>query len=91
VTSKQRLSILIGSISGIIAVVSALPIFELCLDSIGICEALIVIAFPGMLLSMGASGNVHVFSPWLVMLFNWIFYALVLIVLRKVIGIFRGN
>jgi hypothetical protein len=85
VTSKQRLAVLIGSISGVIAIVSALPTLGVGTDSI-----LIVFSFPGMLLSMGVSGNVHAFNPWLVVLFNWIFYALILMALLKVVRIFRG-
>jgi hypothetical protein len=81
---------LIAGVSGVVAVVSALPIFEKCLDS-GICGILTVFAFPGMLLSAAASGNVHDFNRWLVVLFNWILYAAVLITLRKLIRIFRGN
>ncbi len=88
--TKHRSTILIASISGVIAVVSALPVFEVCLDS-GICGVFIVFAFPGMLLSAGASGNVHVFSPWLVVLLNWLFYAIVFVALRKVVNVFRQN
>jgi hypothetical protein len=83
--------ILIAGIGGAIAGVSALPIFEVCPDSNFICAIFIVFAFPGMMMSMGVSGNVHAFSPWLVVLFNWIFYALVLMILQKLIRIFHGN
>jgi hypothetical protein len=90
VTLKQRSATLIGVISGLIAAVSVLPLFEVCSDN-GICGIFLVFAFPGMLLSMGASGNIHAFSRWLVVLFNWIFYALLFMGLRKLIRKFRGN
>lgn len=73
-----------------IAAVSALPLFEVCSDS-GICGTFIAFAFPGMLLNMGMSGNIHAFSRWFVVLFNWIFYALLFMGLRELIRKFRGN
>ncbi|MDW5266312.1 MULTISPECIES: hypothetical protein [Acidobacteriaceae] len=85
-TSKQQSGVLIGGISGVIAIISALPVFDVDIGSI-----FVVLAFPGMLLSMAVSGNVHAFNRWLVVLFNWIIYAFIFIALRKVIRIFRGN
>jgi hypothetical protein len=87
VTSKHQSGVLIGGISGVIAIISALPVFF----DVDIGNIFLVFAFPGMLLSMAVSGNVHAFNRWLVVLFNWIIYALIFIVLRKAIRIFRGN
>jgi len=87
-TAKHRTAIYIGSLSGAIAIISALPILELCSDA-NICGYFITFAFPGIILSVAVTGNAHAFSAWLVVGFNWIFYALVLWVLWKVIGKFR--
>lgn len=66
---------------------SALPVFELCSDS-RFCAVLVVIGIPGMLLSAAVSGNIHVFNPWLVLLFSWLLYALLLLALEKLIRSF---
>jgi hypothetical protein len=89
-TAKHRTAIYIGSLSGAIAIISALPILEMCSDS-SICGYFVFFAFPGILLSMAVSGNVHAFNPRLVVVFNWIFYALAIWVSWKVIRKFREN
>jgi hypothetical protein len=89
-TSKQRSNLLIGSISAVIAIVSALPVLEI-VPSTPPFGYVTMFALPGILLSAVASGNIHAFSSFLVVLFSWIFYALVLVVLRSVIGVFRKN
>ncbi len=46
-------------------------------------------SLPGMIASMAISGNVHVFSPWIVVIFSWVFYSLVIWLIRKTIRKFR--
>jgi hypothetical protein len=89
-TSTQRSVLLIASISGVIAIASALPILEIVPDTPPF-GYMIVFAFPGIFFSAAASGNIHAFSSWLVVLFNWTFYAVILMALRKVMGGFRGK
>jgi hypothetical protein len=88
VISDKRLLGSIGIVSGLIATISALPIFSLC-HAAGICDALFRIALPGVVLSMVVFNYAH--SPWHILLFNWIFYAVVLTVLLKAVKVIRGN
>ncbi len=88
-TASQRSSIQNGSLSGSIAVLSALPMIGLCSDATLPGHILITIALPGIVLSAITSNNVHAFSSWLVFLFNWAFYAVFVIAFRKLIRMFR--
>jgi hypothetical protein len=87
-TSTQRSVLLITGLSGVIAIVSVLPILEIVPDTPPF-GYMIVLAVPGIVFSAAVSRNIHSFSSWLVVLFNWIFYAVIFIALRKVMRVAR--
>jgi hypothetical protein len=89
VTSRERSTLLIGSISGVIAASYLLTEIDVCSAGDGVCSVIFLLALPGMLLTAMATGNPHYFKPWLVVLFNWIFYPIIYLGLRKVIRKFR--
>ena len=78
---------MIVAIAGVIAIVSTLPMFEVRM----VPEWFVAGALPGSLVAIMISGNVHIFSPWVVVAANWILYVLVILLIRKVVRVFRAR
>jgi len=72
--------------AGCIAVVSTLPMFD-----IWYADPFIVLALPGMILSMAIAQNVHAFSPVLSLLFTWLFYVAMIFLGLKLVRRFRAH
>jgi hypothetical protein len=80
----MRSVLLMVIVSGVVAVISALPVLEVCSDG-GIRGHLVAFGFPGLLVSIAVSGNAHAFNAWIMAISNWVLYALVLLALQKII------
>ena len=71
----------IWAVSGCLAVLSVLPLTDVC-NTDGPCGVFLVMGFGGMVLSAMVS-NLHDPNRVLVVLFNWILFALVAIAITK--------
>jgi len=76
---QSRTQIWIWMVSGCLAVLSVLPLMSICS---GPCGVFLLMGFGGAILSAMVS-NLHDPNPVLVVLFNWILFALVAIAIAK--------
>jgi hypothetical protein len=72
----------IWTLSGCLAVLSILPLTNLCGDDGGPCGVFLLIGFGGVVLSAMVS-NLHDPNLVLIVLFNWVLFALVAIAIAK--------
>ena len=75
----------IVGVCGALAIVTALPVLEVIPAINFLAPTLLVLAMPGISLSMAVSDNVHAFHAWLVVLFNWMIYVFVAWLVLKLV------
>jgi hypothetical protein len=73
--------------AGFLAIVSALPMFEVNVGPDWIVGA----TLPGVIVAVALSRNAHAFSPWIVVIANWVLYASFFLLVRKVVRAVRAK
>ena len=83
--------ILAVSVSAVIAIISVLPFINDSVGDEGFGAVLMFFGLPGILLGAMVSGNPHNPPALLMILFNWIFYSLTILLLIKLWRRYSAN